>query len=138
MNRVELIGRLTSKPELRYTSSNIAYSRFTIAINRPKRENEEEKTDFIDCVTWNKQAENLTKYQDKGNLIAVEGTIRKESYDDKDGNKKYYVEILANNIEYLQNKNNQLQSVQANETTNNEDPFSDFGKQVTIDDNFLD
>lgn len=138
MNRVELIGRLTSKPELRYTNSNIAYSRFTIAINRPKRENEEEKTDFIDCVTWNKQAENLTKYQDKGNLIAVEGTIRKESYDDKDGNKKYYVEILANNIEYLQSKNNQLQSVQTNETTNNEDPFSDFGEQIQITDELLD
>ena len=140
MNRVMLIGRLTTKPELRYTSSNIAFCRFTIAINRPKREDGTQEADFIDCVVWRGQAENLTKYQDKGNLIAVEGTLRKESYEDKDGNKRYIVEVLANQIEYLQNKNAQKNenTVQNSEEEPEEDPFSDFGESVSIDDNFLD
>lgn len=139
MNRVELVGRLTSKPELRYTSGNVAYSRFTIAINRPKREDGTQEADFIDCVVWRGQAENLTKYQDKGNLIAVEGTLRKESYEDKDGNKRYIVEVLANQIEYLQSKNAQKNenTVQNSEEEPEEDPFSDFGESVSIDDNFL-
>lgn len=140
MNRVELVGRLTSKPELRYTSGNVAYSRFTIAINRPKREDGTQEADFIDCVVWRGQAENLIKYQDKGNLIAVEGTLRKESYEDKDGNKRYIVEVLANQIEYLQSKNAQKNenTVQNSEEEPEEDPFSDFGESVSIDDNFLD
>lgn len=140
MNRVELVGRLTSKPELRYTSGNVAYSRFTIAINRPKREDGTQEADFIDCVVWRKQAENLCQYQDKGNLIAVEGTLRKESYEDKDGNKRYIVEVLANQIEYLQSKNAQKNenTVQNSEEEPEEDPFSDFGESVSIDDNFLD
>ena len=144
MNRVEIIGRLTTKPELRYTSSNIAFCRFTIAINRPKREDGTQEADFIDCVVWRGQAENLTKYQDKGNLIAVEGTLRKESYEDKDGNKKSFVEVLANNIEYLQSKNtqNSEKNVQNFEEEPEADPFSDFGESITTEevtiDDFLD
>lgn len=140
MNRVELVGRLTEKPELRYTGSNIAFSNFTIAINRPKKEDGTQEADFIKCVVWRKQAENLCQYQDKGNLIAVEGSLRVESYENEKGEKRYITEVLANNIEYLQSKNAQKNenTVQNFEEEPEEDPFSDFGESVSIDDNFLD
>ena len=71
MNVVILIGRLTKDPELKQTSSNLVYCRFTIAVDRPF--SKDNATDFINCVVWRKQAENLCKYQKKGNLIGVTG-----------------------------------------------------------------
>jgi len=72
MNRVELIGRITRDPELRYTNNNIATTRFTLAVNRPfQGQNGEQGTDFINIVVWRKQAENVKKYVSKGSLIAV-------------------------------------------------------------------
>lgn len=143
MNRWNGIGRLTATPELRYTGSNVAYSRFTIAINRPKQADREQETDFIDCITWRGQAENLCNYQSKGNLIAVEGSVRKDSYDDKDGNKKYNTYIQVDRIQYLQSKNERTLTtdeidnmVKPQEVEN--DAFSDFGDMVSIDENFLD
>ena len=88
MNRVMLIGRLTAKPELRYTGSNVPFSRFTVAVNRTfNNNNGERETDFINCIIWRKQAENVCNYLDKGSLVSVEGRIQTGSYDDKDGNK---------------------------------------------------
>lgn len=142
MNRIDLIGRLTTKPELRYTNSNIAYSRFSLAVNRPKQKDKEQETDFLDCVVWRGQAENLCNYQDKGSLIAVEGSLRKESYDDKDGNKRYNTYVLVDRIEFLGSKRENTQNNQTiaqNEPVQQEsDPFSSFGEYVNIDDNFLD
>ena len=86
MNRVMLIGRLTAKPELRYTGSNIPYSRFSIAINRTFSNNQgQRETDFINVVVWRKQAENVCNFLDKGSLVAVEGRLQTGNYDDKDG-----------------------------------------------------
>ena len=136
MNRVMLIGRLTAKPELRYTNSNIAVTSFSIAVKRPRQKDKEDEVDFIDCVSWRGQAETIAKYQDKGNLIAVEGSLRKESYQDREGNTRYNTSVLVNRVEFLSNKSNhenQLESAQ--EQT---DPFVDFGEQVSIEDNYLD
>ena len=140
MNKVNLVGRLTNKPELRYTDNNVPFSRFAIAINRPPKEDGTQEADFIDCVVWKKQAENLCKYQEKGNLIAVEGEIRKSHCVDKDGNNKYFTDVLVNRVEYLSSKNTQktenaVQDLEEEQTT---DPFADFGDTVTIDDNYLD
>ena len=94
MNRVELVGRLTAKPELRYTSSNIPFSRFTVAVNRTfSNANGERETDFINCVIWRKQAENVCNYLNKGSLVSVEGRIQTGSFDDKDGNKRYTTDL---------------------------------------------
>lgn len=142
MNRIELVGRLTAKPELRYTNSNVAFSNFTIAVNRPKQKDKEQETDFIDCRVWRGQAENLANYQDKGSLISVEGSLRKESYQDKDGNKKYVIYVSVDRIGYLENKKsreNQETDLysQRNDYVEN-DPFADFGNQVSIgNDDFL-
>lgn len=128
MNRVELIGRLTKKPELNYTNSNKALTRFNIAINRDK-----EHTDFIPVVVWEKQAENVCKYLDKGKLIAIEGTIQTGTYEDKDGNKRNSFDILAHRVEFLENKQESTK-----EEIKEVDPYEEFGNQVDINDSFLD
>ena len=96
MNKAILIGRVVKDPELRTTPNNRSVCQFAIAVNRTYT-NEEGKreADFINCVVWDKQAENLTKYQKKGNQIAVEGRIQTRNYDDKDGKKVYVTEVIA-------------------------------------------
>lgn len=159
MNRVMLIGRLTAKPELRYTSSNVPFARFTVAVNRTfSNANGERETDFISTVIWRKQAENVCNYLDKGSLVSVEGRIQTGSYDDKDGNKRYTTDVVADSVEFLESKaqrqnnayntnNNYADNVSPydyQDTTNTpsvnveNDPFADFGDSVSIDDNFLD
>lgn len=140
LNKVFLTGRLTAKPQLRYTQSNNAVASFTVAVNRQKKQDGTQEADFINCRVWNKQAENLCKYQDKGNLILVDGSIRVDSYLGNDGGKKYTTYVLANHIEYLESKK-KTETVEVKQDNNTHDPFTDFGNQVSIDDmtdNFLD
>ena len=150
MNKVVLLGRLTAKPELRYTPQNTAYTRFTVAVNRTftsadgKRE-----ADFINVVAWRKQAETISKYFDKGNLIALEGRLQTGSYDDKDGNKRYTVDVALDNFEFVESKAQREASSNSSEATPydyqeapnevnvEDDPFAEFGDSVSIDDNFL-
>ena len=149
MNRVELVGRLTAKPELRYTGSNVPFARFTVAVNRTfSGANGERETDFINCVTWRKQEENLCQYQDKGSLISVEGRIQTGSYDAQDGSKRYTTDVVADSIQFLSAKGSvqrtddvtpyDYQDAPTNNVSVAEDPFADFGESVSIDENFLD
>ena len=148
MNKVELVGRLTAKPELRYTSSNMAYARFSIAINRTYANAQGERgTDFINVVVWGKQAENVANYLDKGRLVAVEGSIQTGSYTDKDGNKRTSFDVRANNVEFLSTRSqggesneysNDMYEAPSNDIDLENDPYSEFGDSVSIDDNFLD
>ena len=101
MNQVILIGRLTRDIEVRYTQSNIAVGTTTIAVNRPKQKDKEQEADFINLKVWGKQAENIQKYLNKGSLIAVEGRIQTSSYTTEEGIKKYVVEVVTSNIEFL-------------------------------------
>lgn len=107
MNKCWLTGRLSKKPELRKINENSCVCDFTIATNRPTNRDGEKVADFINCRVWNKQAENLCKYQDKGNLIGVSGEIRTETYE-VNGTKKYKTYVLTNNIEFLENKKNDI------------------------------
>ena len=152
MNRVMLIGRLTAKPELRYTGSNLPFARFSVAVNRTFNNAQgERETDFINVVVWRKQAENVCNFLDKGSLVSVEGRIQTGSYDDKDGNKRYTMEVVADSVQFLETKAQaQGRSKSTSEPspydyqapTNSvdvaDDPFADFGDSVSIDDNFLD
>ena len=82
MNKVVLVGRLTAKPELRYTASNTAYTRFSVAVNRNfTNADGKREADFINVVAWRKQAETISKFFDKGNLIALEGRLQTGSFD---------------------------------------------------------
>ena len=150
MNKVMLIGRLTAKPELRYTSSNLPFARFSVAVNRTfSNAQGQRETDFINVVVWRKQAENVCNFLDKGSLVSVEGRIQTGSYDDKDGNKRYTMEVVADSVQFLESKAQSQSRSQsspspydyqapANDVSIADDPFADFGDSVSIDDNFLD
>ena len=101
MNKVFLIGRLTKDPELRYSINNVAVCRFTLAVNRPKQKDKEQEADFISCVAYNKLGENITKYQTKGNLLAIIGRIQTGSYDAQDGSKRYTTDVVVNEAQFL-------------------------------------
>ena len=102
MNRVELIGRITRDPELRYTNNNIATCRFTLAVNRPfQSQNGEQGTDFINIVVWRKQAENVKNYLTQGSQVAIDGRIQTRIYDDNNGQKRYVTEVIADNVEFI-------------------------------------
>ena len=100
MNNVYIIGRTTKDIVLSATSSGKNFVKFTIAVNRPKREDGTRETDFIPCAAWGVKAELLSKYVKKGDQIAVNGEIRTGSYE-KDGKKNYTVEVNVTNVEFL-------------------------------------
>jgi single-strand DNA-binding protein len=103
INRVVLVGRLTKDPELRYTPSGLAVVRFTVAVNRQfSNQSGEKEADFINCVAWRKQAENLANFQRKGNLVGVEGRIQTGSYEGQDGKRVYTTEVVADTIQFLE------------------------------------
>lgn len=151
MNRVMLIGRLTAKPELRYTGANLPYCRFSLAVNRTfSNAQGQRETDFINIVVWRKQAENVCNFLNKGSLVSVEGRIQTGSYDDKDGNKRYTTDVVADSVQFLESKSQRQESSDFGSTPYDyqdspsgsvnieNDPFGDLGDSVTIDDNFLD
>ncbi|PAT02451.1 single-stranded DNA-binding protein [Candidatus Izimaplasma bacterium ZiA1] len=111
INRVVLVGRLTKDPELRYTTSNLPVATFTIAVNRTfTNQSGEREADFIQCVVWRKQAENLQRFVKKGNLIGVEGRMQTRTYDDQAGVRKYITEVVCDSVQFLEPKNQDNQS----------------------------
>jgi len=103
-NKVILIGRLTQDPEMRYTPSGMQVASFTLAINRWYNNRQGEKvedTTFIDIVAWQKLAETCAKYLGKGSLVVVEGRLQSRSYDDKQGIRRKVVEVVANDVRFL-------------------------------------
>lgn len=141
MNSVNLIGRLTAKPTFGYTNSNIAYARFTLAVNRNfKDANGERQADFINCVAYRKTAELINQYTDKGDMLGIEGRIQTGSYTAEDGSKRYTTDVVVENITFINSKGakKEQESSKEEQTTEPTDPFADFGEQVSIDDNFLD
>ncbi len=151
MNKASLIGRLTRDPELRTTSTGRNVCQFSIAVNRTfTNASGEREADFINCVVWDKQAENLVKYQKKGNQVAVDGRIQTRNYDDKDGKKVYVTEVLVNSVSFLDAKgsgnsgndfNNlpepPMEEVNTETVSVEKDPFEAFGDSVEISDNDL-
>lgn len=113
LNTVVLMGRLTADPELRHTSNDIAVTSFTLAVDRSYvRSGSERVTDFINVVAWRNTAEFVSKYFNKGQLVAVQGSIQTRTYQDKDGNKRYAVEVVADNVYFAEPKRDYSQSSQ--------------------------
>lgn len=163
MNKVILIGRLSRDPELRTTPSNLSVATFSIAVSRPfTPQGGTPETDFINCVVWRRQAENLAKYCRKGSQVAVEGRIQTRNYTAQDGSKRYVTEVMCDNITFLGTKSdNQGGSYSQDNYQNNygapsndapvdnfnsgsmpttdisEDPFKDFGEEITLSDDDL-
>ncbi|BAB07768.1 single-stranded DNA-binding protein [Halalkalibacterium halodurans] len=110
LNRVVLVGRLTRDPELRYTPNGVAVANFTLAVNRPfSNQQGEREADFINCVVWRKQAENVANYLKKGSLAGVDGRIQTRSYDNNEGRRVFVTEVMAESVQFLEPRGSQSQ-----------------------------
>ena len=167
MNKVILIGRLARDPELRTTAGNLSVATFSLAVSRPysPQNGGDAGADFISCVVWRRQAENLARYCHKGSQIAVEGRIQTRNYTAQDGTKRYVTEVLVDNLTFLGSRSDNQggmapqdnfggNSYPANNydannystptdvanvptTDISEDPFKDFGEEITLSDDNL-
>lgn len=104
INRVVLVGRMTRDPELRRTNTGSAVTSFTLALNRNYNSADGQQADYINCVVWNKVAENVEKYCSKGSLVGVEGRLRSRSYDNAQGQKVYVVEVVCDSVQFLETR----------------------------------
>ncbi len=113
MNKIVLLGRLVKDPELRHTENgDKIYTKFTIAVQRNfKLPDGMREADFIPIKVWGKKAEVIVRYMKKGSLITLSGRLRTGSYDDKDGNRKYISEVIAEDFKFLENKRTQAEAL---------------------------
>ena len=163
MNRVILVGRITRDPELRTSPNNVSFTAFSIAVNRTAvSSNGEREADFINCVAFNKQAENLCRFIKKGGQIGVEGKLQTRRYTAQDGSNRIATEVICDAVHFLEPKGNtqgsyndyssyetsymqQPQTQQPMPSTNNffnqvnpkNDQFDDVKKQFDISDDDL-
>ena len=152
INSVNLVGRLTRDVELRVSQSNVTVATFTLAVNRSfKSANGEREADFINCVAFKKTAEILNQYAGKGSQIGVTGSIQTRNYENKEGQRVYVTEVIANNIALLDSKGsnnasdgqqsqarpNANQTQQTRSQAPDENPFANSKGPVSIDDSQL-
>lgn len=105
LNSTCLVGRLTKDAELRYTTNNQAVATFTLAVNRNfKSQNGEREADFINCVIWRQQAENLANWAKKGALIGITGRIQTRSYENQQGQRVYVTEVVSETFQLLESR----------------------------------
>lgn len=104
-NKVILGGRLTSDVELKQTSTGISVCSFTIAVNRKGKAGSEQTADFINCQAWRQTAEFISKYFSKGSSICIVGSIQTRSWTDKNGQKRYATEVVADEASFVDSKN---------------------------------
>ncbi|NLL68586.1 MAG: single-stranded DNA-binding protein [Acholeplasmataceae bacterium] len=127
INRVVLVGRITRDPELRYTQSNIAVVSFTLAVNRMFADQSgERQADFIQCVVWRKQAENLARYVSKGALLGVEGRIQTRTYESDQGT-RYITEVVCDSVQFLESRTEGQQ-------TDDSDDFYEASTKLSVED----
>ena len=142
INNVVLVGRMTKDPELKYTQGGVAVTRFTLAVNRPfTNQQGQREADFVNCVTWRKQAENTANFLRKGSLTGIEGRIQTSNFEGKDGNRVFMTEVVADSVQFLEprsanaersgstpgaqsqgatNNNNQISNRISNQVNNNQ------------------
>ncbi len=105
LNKAILVGRLVADPEMRVLSNGVNVASFRIAVDRPYSKGGERKTDFINITCWRQQAEFVCRYFQKGSDIAVDGSIQTRDYTDKDGNRRYAFEVVADRVSFVGRKN---------------------------------
>ena len=143
INNVTLVGRLTKDVELKYTPSNVANVSFALAVNRTfKNANGERESDFINCVIWRKSAENFANFVKKGALIGITGRIQTRNYENTQGQRVYITEVIAENFQMLESRNQQQGQQQAQpqqakqQQAKQPDPFSG-GAPMDLNDDSL-
>ena len=133
MNSVCLVGRMAGDAELRYTPNNQAVATFRLAVNRPfKNQNSEREADFINCVIWRQQAENLANWAKKGALIGITGRIQTRSYENQQGQQVYVTEVVADNFQLLESRKDR----EAGQSQEYNQP--DFSRQTPMNANPMD
>ncbi|ACY10752.1 single-stranded DNA-binding protein [Staphylococcus aureus] len=128
LNRVVLVGRLTKDPELRSTPNGVNVGTFTLAVNRTFTNAQgEREADFINVVVFKKQAENVKNYLSKGSLAGVDGRLQTRNYENKDGQRVFVTEVVADSVQFLEPKNNNQQQKnnyqQQRQTQTGNNPF---------------
>lgn len=138
INRVILVGRLTKDPEYRQTPNGVSVATFTLAVNRTFTNSQgEREADFINVVVFRKQAENVSKYLSKGSLAGVDGRIQSRNYENNEGRRVFVTEVVADNVQFLEPKNNNQQnnqSQQQGQAPANNNPFSNNNADIDTDD----
>ncbi|KDP12582.1 MULTISPECIES: single-stranded DNA-binding protein [Staphylococcus] len=164
LNRVVLVGRLTKDPEYRTTPSGVGVATFTLAVNRTFTNNQgEREADFINCVVFRKQAENVSNFLFKGSLAGVDGRLQSRSYENQEGRRVYVTEVVCDSVQFLEPKsqnqrhsNNQGNDFQSygqgfggqqqgqnssyqnnNSSSNNDNPFANANGPIDISDDDL-
>ena len=132
MNSVILIGRLARDPELSYTpNTQSAVCRFTIAVDRPRRQGEDQGADFIRITVWGRQAETCDRYLSKGRQVAVMGRIQTGSYKNREGVTVYTTDVVADRVEFLGSGNGEGRQGVSRDTFTGREPFGGFDTQDT-------
>lgn len=121
------IGNIVRDIELKQSQSGLSFTNFSIAINRPTKQDGETLTDYINIASFGKQAENLAKYTHKGSKVAVQGRLQTRSYQNAEGKNVYVTEVLANNIQFLDNKSSNNEQAPKQATQN---PYEAMGQQI--------
>lgn len=130
LNRVVLVGRITKDPELKRTQNNIAVVSFTIAVNRQyTSESGETQADFIQCVVWRKQAENMYTYVKKGALLGIDGRIQTRTYEAQTGETRYVTEVVCDAVQFLEPRKTDS-SQPTYEAAEDDDPFVSSNKSL--------
>ncbi|MCL2083494.1 MAG: single-stranded DNA-binding protein [Oscillospiraceae bacterium] len=110
LNRISLMGRLTRDPELRTIPSGASVASFSLAVDRRfTKQGEEKQTDFIDIVVWRERAEFVHKYFRKGQLVAIDGRLQSRNWEDKHGQKRVSIEVVADNVYFAERKSDSPQ-----------------------------
>ncbi|EGQ1283159.1 single-stranded DNA-binding protein [Staphylococcus pseudintermedius] len=142
INRVVLVGRLTKDPEFRTTQSGVEVATFTLAVNRNyKNKNGEQQADFINCIVFRKQAENVNNYLNKGNLAGVDGRLQSRSYENQEGRRIFVTEVICDSVQFLESKNNNQSNnqpqQQRGQASAQDNPFTNANNPIDIDDEDL-
>lgn len=140
INRTVLVGRLTKDSDLRYTGSGTAVATFNLAVDRSftNRDGERE-TDFIRCVIWRKAAENFANFTHKGSLVGIDGHIQTRNYENKQGQRVYVTEVIADNFSLLEPKQDKPDPYNQQNVDDGgvNDSFKENGQQIDITDDDL-
>lgn len=136
LNTVNLIGRLGQDPgeSLRYSQTGTAVMRFTLAVNRRPDQNGNAVTDWIDCVTFGKLAENMATYLEKGSQVAIEGRIQTRNYQTQEGQKRKSMEVVASSVHFLGKKAANSAGGATGQVANSDDDWYAYGQEVGFDD----
>ncbi|CXJ44222.1 single-stranded DNA-binding protein ssb [Staphylococcus aureus] len=153
LNRVVLVGRLTKNPEYRTTPSGVSVATFTLAVNRTFTNAQgEREADFINCVVFRRQADNVNNYLSKGSLAGVDGRLQSRNYENQEGRRVFVTEVVCDSVQFLEPKNTndsqqdlyqqQVQQTRGQSQYSNnkpvkDNPFANANDPIEIDDDDL-